>query len=268
VPLICFASPKGGVGKTTLAANVSGELARAGYRVVALDLDPQNSLRVHFGQPLLDPAGYAADLIRHGSLRNALRRTPSGPDLLPYGQIGHAAALALGTELARDPALIAGPVRDMLADPGTAVVADTAPGPSAALSAVLPLADVLVTVLLVDPASLSTIPAIESGLAHGGGAGRDGFVLNQLDLRTRLGPPLASAASRHFGDRLLGLVHRDETVCEAVAAQRLVADYEPGSRAARDIGAVARAIAARLAAGNARMAAPSRPVPWPSWAAS
>ena len=46
MPLICFASPKGGVGKTTLAANVACELERAGKEVVALDVDPQNALRL------------------------------------------------------------------------------------------------------------------------------------------------------------------------------------------------------------------------------
>jgi cellulose synthase operon protein YhjQ len=238
-------------------------LARAGYRVVALDLDPQNSLRIHFGQPLPDITGYAADLSRQGSWRDALRRTPSGPDLLPYGQTDHAAALALSTELLRDPALIAGPVRDMLTDPAIAVVADTAPGPSAALAAVLPLTDLLVTVLLVDPTSISIIPTVEGGLAYSGtahsaGVQRHAFVLNQLDLRTRLGPPLASAASRHLGERLLGLVHRDESVGEAVAAQRLVAEYQPGSRAAQDIEVVARGIAARLAAGTTTTFAPSQ----------
>lgn len=263
MPLICFASPKGGVGKTTLAANVGGELTRAGYRVVAMDLDPQNSLRIHFGDPLQDTSFYAAGLVRRGSWRDSLRRTPSGVDLLPYGQTDHAAALALGAALADDPALIAGPLDDMLIDPAIAVVVDTAPGPSAALSAVLPLTDLLVTVLLGDPTSISLIPMIESGRAYGratvsalgrapgsASAERHGFVLNQVDLRTRLGPPLASAASRHLGNRLLGVVHRDENVGEAVAAQRLVAEYLPGSRAAQDIKVVARVIAARLASGN------------------
>jgi cellulose biosynthesis protein BcsQ len=60
MPLLCLASPKGGVGKTTLAANLACGLAGLGARVVALDLDPQNALRLHFGVPLHDgrrPAG-------------------------------------------------------------------------------------------------------------------------------------------------------------------------------------------------------------------
>ena len=47
--LICFASPKGGVGKTTLAANVADAMRRQGRRVLVMDFDPQNTLRLHFG---------------------------------------------------------------------------------------------------------------------------------------------------------------------------------------------------------------------------
>jgi len=42
---------KGGVGKTTLTANLSGELALRGYRVLMIDLDPQASLTFSFIRP-------------------------------------------------------------------------------------------------------------------------------------------------------------------------------------------------------------------------
>lgn len=62
MPLICFASPTGGTGRTTLAANVARELSRAGARVIALDLDPQNALGFHFGLDLRDAFGFLATL--------------------------------------------------------------------------------------------------------------------------------------------------------------------------------------------------------------
>jgi ATPases involved in chromosome partitioning len=40
--VIAVVSAKGGVGKTTLAANLASVLATSGRRVIALDLDPQN----------------------------------------------------------------------------------------------------------------------------------------------------------------------------------------------------------------------------------
>ena len=40
---ISFANHKGGVAKTTLAVSVSDALARAGYDVLLVDLDPQSN---------------------------------------------------------------------------------------------------------------------------------------------------------------------------------------------------------------------------------
>jgi len=42
--IIAFLSPKGGVGKTTLALQVAGELSRTAARVTVIDADPQESV--------------------------------------------------------------------------------------------------------------------------------------------------------------------------------------------------------------------------------
>jgi len=49
---IAILNQKGGVGKTTTTANVGAALARAGHRVLIVDLDPQAHLTLHLG---LDP---------------------------------------------------------------------------------------------------------------------------------------------------------------------------------------------------------------------
>lgn len=41
--IIAFLSPKGGVGRTTLALQVAGELSRTAERVIVIDADPQGS---------------------------------------------------------------------------------------------------------------------------------------------------------------------------------------------------------------------------------
>jgi chromosome partitioning protein len=67
VPIIAIIQQKGGVGKTTLAANLAGELVAAKRSVVLLDCDPQGSLTqwAQLGQGLLRDRVRAVDAARH-----------------------------------------------------------------------------------------------------------------------------------------------------------------------------------------------------------
>lgn len=252
MPLILFASPKGGVGKTTLVANVADALRRQGRAVLALDLDPQNALRLHFGLPLQDAAGYMAQLPQRPDWRTQQRMTPSGVALLPHGAIELRAALEQALALEREPALLAAPLRDMLADPRLLVLADLPPGPSHALAVAAPLASVIVTVLQSEAISAAMLGEVESGRFLGSGtmaaivAGRLQFVLNGVDLHSRLSRAAAEAVARHLGPRLLGAVTRDEALAEALAQQRLVQEVAPASPAAEDLRQIARTLEALL----------------------
>ncbi len=254
MPLILFASPKGGVGKTTLVANVADALRRQGRSVLALDLDPQNALRLHFGLPLQESAGFMAQLPQRPDWRAQQRLTPSGIALLPHGATELRAALEQAVALEREPALLAGPLRDMLTDPRLLVLADLPPGPSHALAVAAPLASVIVTVLQSEAISAAMLGEVESGRFLGSGtmaaivAGRLQFVLNGVDLQSRLSRAAAEAVARHLGPRLLGAVMRDEALAEALAQQRLVQEVAPASPAAEDLRQIARTLEALLPA--------------------
>ncbi len=57
---------KGGVGKTTLTANMAGELAYRGYDVLMIDLDPQASLTFSF----LDPEMWRREVAPVKTIKN------------------------------------------------------------------------------------------------------------------------------------------------------------------------------------------------------
>ena len=173
-----------------------------------------------------------------------------GISVLPYGSSGTDEAILLATAVAQTPRLLQQPIDDILSRPDLCLVVDTPPGPSPLLSALLPSIDLLVTVLLVDATSVAMIPAVEQGAygaAQSGGPGPEiGFILNQFDPRTRLGSVIADGATQHLGERLLGIVYRDEFVPEAAAAQKMLANYAPASKANHDIAAISRSILTRL----------------------
>ena len=251
MPLIGFTSPKGGVGKTTLAANVAALLAARGHEVLALDLDPQNALQIHLGRPLRDEDGFMAGLGSGAGWRESLRRTPYGVSLLPHGAEEPRRVLGISHLLMERPETLADPVREMLADPDRIIILDSAPGPSPAMSALLPMLDLCVMVLLADGGSASLISQVSSGHCLGRGTlaaralERSLLVLNQVDLGSPLSEAVLGCAQAALGGRLAGVVARDNAVSEALADRRLPVEV-PGSRAADDLALLAEALLARL----------------------
>ena len=75
---------KGGVGKTTTTVNIGSALARAGHRVLVIDLDPQSHLTLHLG---LDPASRRAGTyeLLTGSATMAKARVRVGTNLWVVG---------------------------------------------------------------------------------------------------------------------------------------------------------------------------------------
>jgi len=265
MPLIAFTSPKGGVGKTTLAAHAAALLARAGHKVIALDLDPQNALRLHLGVELAAPGAFGARLAERPAWRDCLVETPSGARLLPFGALDPLKAIELAQLLWREPALLAEPVREMLAVPGLILVADSAPGPGPAMAALQPLADLQLLVLLADAGSAAMIPQIAANRHLGRGtlaarvADRALVVLNQVENGVTLSDAVLDMAEAALGPRLLGVVCRDDALAEALADRRMLLDGEPG--AGEDLALLAEALVKRLrlGSGGAARARPEAP---------
>lgn len=74
MPVIAIVSSKGGVGKTTLTANLGGFLALAGYRVLMVDADIQPTLSSYYPFDCRAARGLY-DVVTTGSIAQAISHT-------------------------------------------------------------------------------------------------------------------------------------------------------------------------------------------------
>ncbi len=238
--IIAFISGKGGVGKTTLAANMAVALVQRKKKVLLIDLDPQNAQKHHLS---MDPDEIAG-LVREGIAPTSIFESPFEVSFIPFGRVTDAELQAFETHLRQDTDWVAASIHSLDAFVFDYVLLDTPPGPSVYLHQALTAATHAIVVLLADAASFATIGHISS-LVHQCTHDRPNFsgmhmLINQMPLHSKLGHQVQSALYSHYpGQMIPASVHRDPRVSQALAFERPVLQYEPGCKASLDIQYVA-----------------------------
>jgi cellulose synthase operon protein YhjQ len=238
---IAFVSLKGGVGRTTLAANIGAALAQESPdEVLVIDFDPRNQLGLHLGLPAGERAGLGRASLQGAGWDQVVRRRMNGSlAWIPFGELNEAEHRELEQRLAREPDFIENQLGERLMQQYRYVVFDTAPGPCFPWQQILPAADLVIGVLLADPASFATLPALSAQLrAHcpqqPGFAGAH-LLLNSVDSLALSRDVRALVAAQHLVTPLPFVVHQDEAVRESLASQRPVIESAGSSQAAVDL---------------------------------
>lgn len=204
--VIALLNQKGGAGKTTLATHLAGEFALQGWEVTLLDADPQGS-----------------------ALDWAHRRMQSGEKRL-YGVFG----------LARDSLHQEAPEVALQAD---LVIVDGPPRVAAIARSALLAADLVL--IPVQPsaydiwASQEMVQLVTEARVFRPQL-RAAFVINRRVVGTVIGREVRTALADQPFDALSGDVSQRIAFADSVAAGKLACEVAPGSRAAREIAALAR----------------------------
>lgn len=154
--VIAIASGKGGVGKTTLCANLSVALRRQGHNVLCIDMDPQNGLGLHFGLPMDHINGISRATLASGDWRDALWQSAQGDLVLPYGLINDLDRVIFENILADDSEYLIAQIKLLELTEDSYVLVDTPPGASVYLQQAFAACNVAVLTLLPDAASFAT----------------------------------------------------------------------------------------------------------------
>ncbi|HEY1028033.1 MAG TPA: cellulose biosynthesis protein BcsQ [Pseudomonas sp.] len=253
VRVVAVISAKGGVGKTTLSANLAVALHQAGKPVVALDLDPQNALRQHFKAVAGTEENLSATGVAQGEQDWFACGMPSdgGVFVLPYGDVDEERRQAFESQLNASPDWLKRHLTAMGLAEGTVILIDTPPGPSIYLRQALSIANEVIVVTLADAASYTALPQADK-LIRTYTAGRDDFsgtsyLINQVDGARRLNRDITQILQELLGQQVLGVVHHDPSIGDALAYNRNVLDYDPRGRGCSDILDCCNALGARLA---------------------
>lgn len=244
---ISIAATKGGTGKTTTTWNLGFGLALAGARVLMMDFDPQDNLRIVAG--VENASGTLASAIEHGAIEPAAIR--EGIAILPSGGRRLAQA-ALSADGLRD---ITTPLRRALKakeDEYDFVLYDCPPEFGRLTVASLSLADYLLIPCVSTWLGLRSIEQmIEFIDTHARDAKIDseqtGVVMTFYTTR-RQGPELVrQEAKKIFKGRLFRTLIRERSELDySLEAHKSVFEYASWSDGAHDYGALVKEVIKRL----------------------
>ena len=239
--VIAILSQKGGVGKTTAAANLGHALALGGHRVVLADLDPRGYLAACLGIHTQGPQGIDR-VLGHGEeiaaqlmdVRESLALIPAGAEL---ADLDTCAMAGEAEQRLRHGFAHLQSATDFL-------ILDCPPSSGQlAVGAVAAAQDVLVPVagdyLSLTGLARQMLLLKRMHAAHDGRL-REWIFFSRFTPRRRLSQEVYAKVAQHFPDRLLcSAVQEAAVLAECAGAGKTVFEYRGSSRAAREFRALA-----------------------------
>jgi chromosome partitioning protein len=257
--IITIAMQKGGVGKTTTTINLAAGLAELGYRVLAVDLDPQGNLSQHAG---FDPEQvyptiydvFKAELdgqVSHVS--EAIHRSEEGFDVLPSQPELSLIELSLMNALSRERFLAT--ILENVKDNYDFILIDCSPSLNLLVINALTAADSVIIPIQTEFLAargasmvLSTIETIRQRKLNPD-LHVEGILLTMADTRTLLTQDVLAAVENQFGaDQHIyeAVVRRSVRFGESAVAGQSILSYDPGNPGAEAYRKVANVIAKRV----------------------
>ena len=240
--IIAVTGSGGGSGVTTVAAQLAAALTLHQQPCIAIDASPRNALRLHFGMTWEDEAGLSTQVLSGLPWNEAAFRSPSGTDFIPIGN----AAQDFDAWLTSHPGWFGKRMAEIDQQEGF-VICDCPDRRGALGSQILSASRLALVVLSPDALSYATAERTRQEALSAGAAGAF-FVVNKFDPTRMLDRDLEALIHADFKEDCLPmLIHRDESVREALANKKTVLDYAPSCQAASDFSALATWLIAHCA---------------------
>ncbi|KRP59818.1 cellulose biosynthesis protein BcsQ [Pseudomonas trivialis] len=243
--VVAVVSINGGVGRSTLVTALSSGLQRLGESVMALDLDPQNALRHHFGVEAEQPGLGRASLL-NAAWTSIVQSGFAGCQVIPFGDTDSHQKESLQRWLTREPKWLAQRLSALALDERGLVIIDTPAGNNVYLQQALSVADIVLVVTQPNAACLGTLDQVDALLAPClERAPRCHIVINQMDDKSAFSLEMFEAFKQRLSDRPVHVIHHDPSISEALAFASDPLDNIRVSLAGDDINGLCRLLIAR-----------------------
>jgi chromosome partitioning protein len=248
--ILAVANQKGGVGKTTTAVNVGGELARRGVRVLLIDSDPQGNATTTLGVSKRNLAATTYDLLMGQPISEvALASGRANLHITPTDQNLAGAEVELAQAERREWRLADS--LSELEEQYDWVIIDCPPSLGLLTLNALCAADRVLIPLQCEYLALEGLAQLKGTLDRV----RENFnpqlrilgvVMTMYDGRTNLAQQVVDEVQRYF-PRLIcrTLIPRSVRLSEAPSHGKLIAEYDPQSRGALAYAALAEELLSR-----------------------
>ena len=248
--IIATAMQKGGVGKTTTALALGAELARAGRRVLLVDLDPQSNLTQGLG---FDPSELVGSSVYEAMLNpeqaeSYMLHSEIGPDLLPATLALAGAELQFAGRFGRELLL-----RSALAPLRRSydyILIDSPPSLGLFTVNALTAADTVLVPLQAHVFALGAMSQLEDTISMirqlNPTLSIGGIVITMVDRRTSVNALIESEARERYGDLVFqSTIPFSTKITEAPAAGVPVTEYAADSAGAKAYRALAEEVRQR-----------------------
>ena len=215
----------GGTGRSTLAANVTAALGQNGRQAMAVDLDPQNGLGLHFGMDPAEVIGLVSPNLSTVGVHTWLARFRGGAAVFPFGRLDSAQLATLESVVAEDTTWVQQRLKSVVPAQTEFLLLDTPAVQGPWVKAALSFADAVIVVLQPNAAAYATLPQVEALLSehHPHGNRHARYLLNGFDARRSLDRDIFGSLRGMLGDRAFAFpVQGDTIVPEALARRKLI----------------------------------------------
>lgn len=235
--VIAVINQKGGVGKTTTTMNLAHALAQKGYRVMAIDFDPQANLTVGFGALDRPQSGIGNALLENIPAPELVRSVRDKLDLLPAGDcLGEFEYMIEGG--ARRGFMLQQIIKNQILDKDFVLI-DCAPTSGMLGMNALLAADEVMVPVAGDFYSLQGVSRlmqifnyVEATLNRDT---KKWFVLTRFNERRKMARNVREQIVHYFPDKVLTTVIRETVaLAESPAYGKTIFDYRAKNRGAED----------------------------------